>query len=470
MRVLDLNKTLFSVIFLVLLFATSGVVAEDFSKLKMQYNVDPVPLTDESIHEVEVILGYRFKQKMNLYAALMVDDQNPASAFNRLEFAGDKALDAAFTSIFMQRFPRISAGELTEARDALLRQESLAAMGLYLNLYQYIYLGEGKKTLSIVTLADTLEAIVGAIYMDGDQESVDRFFQRHFMPMVRTERNTPINNLIAKASRDLKIHFHYHSRPDGSFVISTNLKENGLKYRGSPPKISRKKANPDRLAIYLAERNYVLNILPTFKYSLISLPIDPDYIPAPIHDIGILLGNPRLRTRRIFRFDLEQKYFDQIQGNISQIIGSDLAWFPTERDNRGRPIQANLAQAKQVCEDKSQLLGIPLRLPTKNELLFLLESIGMPCDQDGTPIVIPDDLDYRWGAYWCDSNESESYGHVLAERVRVTVKFGDILVGYDSLPHRVRFAPTNTITSVFCVYDPNQRVESRWPLSGCSVQ
>jgi len=93
----------------------------------------------------------------------------------RLEFLGDSVLGYVISSELFQRFPEAREGQLTRGRAALVRGETLAELALSMDLGGYLQLGPGElksgghRRKSI--LADAMEAIIGAIYLDGGLEA-----------------------------------------------------------------------------------------------------------------------------------------------------------------------------------------------------------------------------------------------------------------------------------------------------------
>ena len=97
----------------------------------------------------------------------------------RLEFLGDSILSFVITSELYQRFQEASEGELSRYRASLVKGETLAAIARNFNLGDHIHLGPGElksggfRRDSI--LANALEAIIGAIYLDGGLEMAAKF-------------------------------------------------------------------------------------------------------------------------------------------------------------------------------------------------------------------------------------------------------------------------------------------------------
>lgn len=97
----------------------------------------------------------------------------------RLEFLGDAVLELWTSNILYHKFPDFAEGQMTNLRSLIVRTENLASIALSLKIGDYIYLSRGEEThggrQNISILADTLEAIIGAIYLDGGQPTVDTF-------------------------------------------------------------------------------------------------------------------------------------------------------------------------------------------------------------------------------------------------------------------------------------------------------
>lgn len=118
-------------------------------------------------------LGYQFQQPELLKQALTHRSVSQQKNYERLEFLGDALLGMIIAEYLYQKFPKEKEGRLTRMRATLVRQESLGKIALDLKLSQSLILsiGElksgGHNRESI--LADVVEAIIGAIYLDCGQ-------------------------------------------------------------------------------------------------------------------------------------------------------------------------------------------------------------------------------------------------------------------------------------------------------------
>ena len=102
----------------------------------------------------------------------------------RLEFLGDACLDMTSAAWLYQRFPELDEGELTRLRSSLVRTEQLAEFARELGLGEVVLLGKGEAASGgrerIALLCDVFEAFVGAIYLDGGHEAVEKFMEARF--------------------------------------------------------------------------------------------------------------------------------------------------------------------------------------------------------------------------------------------------------------------------------------------------
>nr|WP_234977476.1 ribonuclease III [Ferrimonas marina] len=118
-------------------------------------------------------LNYRFRDQGLLQQALT--HRSAASAHNeRLEYLGDAVLSMVIAEDLYHRFPRVNEGDMTRMRATLVKGVTLAELGRELKLSEVIRLGPGElksggfRRESI--LADAVEAILGAVFLDGGIE------------------------------------------------------------------------------------------------------------------------------------------------------------------------------------------------------------------------------------------------------------------------------------------------------------
>jgi ribonuclease-3 len=88
----------------------------------------------------------------------------------RLEFLGDSVLNFVISGEIFQKYPELPEGKLTEIRISLIREETLAEIATTLDLGKYLFLGKGEEATGgrkrQTNLADALEALIGALFLD----------------------------------------------------------------------------------------------------------------------------------------------------------------------------------------------------------------------------------------------------------------------------------------------------------------
>jgi len=136
---------------------------------------------------LETALGHGFGRPESLRQALT--HRSFGSPHNeRLEFLGDSVLNCAVAGALYQRFPELREGELSRLRANLVRQETLAGIARDLGLGECLRLGEGELKSGGAArpsiLADALEAVIGAIYVDAGFDAVRAVVERLFAPAI----------------------------------------------------------------------------------------------------------------------------------------------------------------------------------------------------------------------------------------------------------------------------------------------
>jgi ribonuclease-3 len=134
-------------------------------------------------------LGHTFKNAVLLQQALT--HRSHSSVHNeRLEFLGDSILNCVVASLLFDRYTKIDEGDLSRLRANLVKQQSLYEIAQRLELSQFLRLGEGElksggfRRPSI--LADTLEALFGAIYLDGGFDVARDVIRALYIPILDT--------------------------------------------------------------------------------------------------------------------------------------------------------------------------------------------------------------------------------------------------------------------------------------------
>jgi ribonuclease-3 len=130
---------------------------------------------NDKLSRLEQKLGYPFQNKDLLVRA--ITHRSAGSRHNeRLEFLGDSILSLVIAEVLYHRFPNVSEGDMSRMRATLVREKTLAELAREFALGDYLILGPGElksggyRRESI--LADTVEALIGAIYLDSDLDGI----------------------------------------------------------------------------------------------------------------------------------------------------------------------------------------------------------------------------------------------------------------------------------------------------------
>lgn len=154
--------------------------------------------TKPRFHELQDRLGYRFRDTALLQQAFQhasyvnenVDDKLEDN--ERLEFLGDAVLDLAISHLLMDRFPDADEGALSRFRSVLVDEQGLCIVASHLNLGDYVLLGKGEKQSKgrkkPSILANTVEALLGAMYLDGGYDAAFQVVRDVFsIPLERID-------------------------------------------------------------------------------------------------------------------------------------------------------------------------------------------------------------------------------------------------------------------------------------------
>lgn len=180
-------------------------------------------LVKNEIFEREI--EYRFKDRKLLITALTHSSycreqgDNPKDNNERLEFLGDAFFDAIISDILYHKISDWDEGKLSKIRSIIVCERSLAAIASKMNLGDYLYMGKGealsggRKKESI--LADALEAIIGAIYLDGGYECAKIFVRKNFEQIIEdacsgkivNDYKTKLQEVLQKKEKNISISY-----------------------------------------------------------------------------------------------------------------------------------------------------------------------------------------------------------------------------------------------------------------------
>ncbi len=158
----------------------------------------------------------------------------------RLEFLGDAVLNLVVGHTLMQRYPELREGDLSKMRANLVNESQLASIAQEMDLGSYLQLGKGEiqtkgwEKQSI--LADTFEAVIAAVYLDGGFDAVFRIIDSHFsfvldavvMSTTNHDYKSQVQELVQMKQQKMPVYTVIHeSGPDHdkTFRVRLNVGE-----------------------------------------------------------------------------------------------------------------------------------------------------------------------------------------------------------------------------------------------------
>ena len=153
------------------------------------------------MHPLEERIRYQFRNPQLLTEALThpsVAHEKQKRHFDnqRLEFLGDAVLQLIITEHLFARYHEAGEGRLTTRRSRLVSREALKIHAAQLDLGRYLLMGRGEEASGgrqrDSTLSDAFEALLGAIYLDSDLETVRRFILEEMQPELERLEEEPL--------------------------------------------------------------------------------------------------------------------------------------------------------------------------------------------------------------------------------------------------------------------------------------
>lgn len=163
------------------------------------------------LKELEQQLGYRFATPGHAVRALthpsLEHEQAGEGDYQRMEFLGDAVLGMLLAEALYSRFPEGSEGDLSRIRAQLAGQDTLAGIARGCNLGRFIRLGRGEEQTAgrdkDSILADVLEALIAAVYLDGGLEPARRLVMRLFDELLDIPGTILMTNDAKSALQEL---------------------------------------------------------------------------------------------------------------------------------------------------------------------------------------------------------------------------------------------------------------------------
>ena len=199
-------------------------------------------MSESQFAQLQKKLGYKFKDTSMLETALTHSSyanekkKNRAYSNERLEFLGDSILGMTVAKLIFMKYPTMSEGKMTRLRAELVCEKSLLALAVRLDIGECILLGHGEEKSGgrnrPSILADAVEAILAAVYLEAGPKRVEKLIIKHLMPQTeiskieRTDHKSALQERVQiKMDQVLSYKITDESGPDHqkSFTVQVSL-------------------------------------------------------------------------------------------------------------------------------------------------------------------------------------------------------------------------------------------------------
>lgn len=195
------------------------------------------------ISELEKKIEYEFKDKELLKTALTHssyanEKKKDKLLFNeRLEFLGDSVLGLIISEYLFKNFESYNEGEMSKKRATLVCETALSLLAKRIDLGKYLNLGKGEEKsggrMRDSNLADSFEALIGAIYLDGGLDETKKFLNKNIIKILIENENkeilfidykTKLQEIIQKGkNKKIRYELIKEEGPDHNKQFTTNL-------------------------------------------------------------------------------------------------------------------------------------------------------------------------------------------------------------------------------------------------------
>ena len=203
-------------------------------------------ISDKKIKKFEETIGYIFKNKKFLINSLVHPSSLTESKqkkikvvndFERLEFLGDRVLGLAISSIIYRKFTNNNEGDLSKKLSYLVQKNFLHKISIDLKIDDILnYSFKKNEKMNVSILADSIESLIGAIYLDGGFGNAKKFINKFWGPYFHiNEKNmqdfkTKLQELSQQKSKKLpEYNLLKKEGPSHSPMFTVSLKVLGLK-------------------------------------------------------------------------------------------------------------------------------------------------------------------------------------------------------------------------------------------------
>ena len=193
----------------------------------------------KDINKIEDSLKYNFKNRQLLESAIthtsILNKKNDYT-YERLEFLGDRVLGLSIANLIYKKFLNESEGELARRIAVLVSGKMLAKIAININLQNYIRVSENfnfSNGQNYSILSDTMEAIIGAIFLDSNYNEVKNVIQLLWKEYILADEMPPkdsksaLQELAMQLKYEMPLYSNYEKEgPDHSpkFTVEVSIK------------------------------------------------------------------------------------------------------------------------------------------------------------------------------------------------------------------------------------------------------
>ena len=201
-------------------------------------------MIDNFKKELENILEYNFKNSNLLKESLVHKSYDYIHNNEKLEFLGDRVLGLIISKRLIQNYPNEKEGIIDKKFANLVNKKTCTSIADTLNIKKFMYLGSSNKSnpkSANKIIGDCLEALIGAIYLDGGLKSAEKFILNHWkkylensvIPLI--DAKTQLQEHSLKKFKELpKYTFYKRSGPEHNPIFKTDVQiPNSKKYIGT---------------------------------------------------------------------------------------------------------------------------------------------------------------------------------------------------------------------------------------------
>ena len=221
------------------------------------------------LEQLEKNIGYTFKNKELLKKALTHTSyafENHIQSNEKLEFLGDSILEFISSKYLYENFPKLKEGEMTKVRADIVCEKSLYEIAKRHNFSDFLYLGKSElachKEVRPAIMADSVEALIAAIYFDSTLEETEKFIVENLKEAAKIasehvgekDYKTVLQEILQKQG-EVKIEYNIikEEGPDHDKLFTAEVKCNG-KYLATGEGRTKKAAEMEAASKAIEER------------------------------------------------------------------------------------------------------------------------------------------------------------------------------------------------------------------------